>query len=115
MSADPKPLATLAVATAKTKPKPNNNGVTNTSGISSGSSPDDGGNGRRGQGDQTKSFRPTDEFFAGLTAAVINTSTLFPLNKLIFRQMAGGHGTQMAAGQMKEEGEYKYRLIAKNM
>jgi hypothetical protein len=54
-------------------------------------------------------FRSTDEFVAGWTAAFINTTALFPINKLIFRQMAGGHGAQKAADQMKEEGEYKAR------
>lgn len=55
--------------------------------------------------------RSTDEFVAGWTAAFINTTALFPINKLIFRQMAGGFRTQFAADQMKEEGRLAPRRL----
>jgi len=85
MSADPKSLATLAITT--TNPRKNRH---------------------LDEHDQNpiNKFRSTDEFVAGWTAAFINTTALFPINKLIFRQMAGGHGAQYAADQMKEEGLY---------
>lgn len=89
MSADPKSLATLAISATNSKKKQN-----------IGSDDNDGG-----RVTSHKSFKSTDEFIAGWTAAFINTSALFPINKLIFRQMAGGHGAQFAADQMKEEGE----------
>lgn len=59
-----------------------------------------------------RKFRSTDEFVAGWTAACINTTALFPINKLIFRQMAGGHKAQYAADQMKEEGKIDKVLIS---
>lgn len=64
--------------------------------------------------DDANNQRPQswNEFNAGLTAAIINTTALYPINKLIFRQMAGGYGTQYAADQMKREGfRYLYRGI----
>lgn len=45
-----------------------------------------------------------ERFLAGCGAALINTTALFPLNKLIFRQMVDGQNPKKAAGQMKEEG-----------
>lgn len=78
MSADPKSLATLAIS------------ITSDNGDNT---------------ELLQKFRSTDEFVAGWAAAFINTSALFPINKLIFRQMAGGHGASIAAGQMKEEGQ----------
>lgn len=89
MSADPKSLATLAIMNRKKK-KP-------------GEIHDNDGDIDQ---DSPHKFRSTDEFAAGWTAAFINTTALFPINKLIFRQMAGGHGAQFAADQMKEEGSY---------
>lgn len=89
MSADPKSLAVLAIASSKKKTKKPDY------------SEDDGSD---LDAIPIQKFRSTDEFVAGWTAAFINTSALFPINKLIFRQMAGGHGTQIAADQMKEEG-----------
>lgn len=102
MSADPKSLATLAIASAKTKPKPTN-GANQSSSAST--SPSDGEADGDTPHEQHRSFRSTDEFVAGWSAAFINTTALFPINKLIFRQMAGGHGAQIAADQMKEEGK----------
>lgn len=97
MSADPKSLATLAITT--THPKRNvdkskqDNGCEQT---------------EQRDGDPSKGgvhkFTSTDEFVAGCGAAFINTTALFPINKLIFRQMAGGHRVLFAADQMKEEG-----------
>ena len=52
-----------------------------------------------------KTPRITDDFLGGLAAAFVNTCTLFPLNKLIFRQMAGGYNVGFAADQLKDEGE----------
>lgn len=95
MSADPKSLATLAIASTNAKKKKRQK---------LGYSSSDGD----GDGDPNETlhkFRSTDEFVAGWTAAFINTTALFPINKLIFRQMAGGHGAQLAADQMKEEGK----------
>lgn len=93
MSADPKSLATLAITTANSQNKKRPpKGAEN--------SDNDGG-----QDASIHKFKSTDEFVAGWTAAFINTSALFPINKLIFRQMAGGHGAQYAADQMKEEGK----------
>lgn len=43
-------------------------------------------------------------FVAGLSAAVINTSVLFPVNKLIFRQMSGGLRPHFAISQLCDEG-----------
>lgn len=61
------------------------------------------------QGTRIKSL---DEFVAGCTAAFINTTALFPINKLIFRQIAGGHRPSHAAGQLRDEGlRYLYRGI----
>lgn len=89
MSADPKSLAVLAIASAKKKTKKPD--------CSEDESPDL-------DAMPIQKFRSTDEFVAGWTAAFINTTALFPVNKLIFRQMAGGHGASIAADQMKEEG-----------
>lgn len=96
MSADPKSLATLAIATAKKNKarKKSSDGTSDAEGAPD-ADPHEG-----------HKFRSTDEFVAGWTAAFINTTALFPINKLIFRQMASGHGAQKAADQMKEEGEY---------
>lgn len=97
MSADPKSLATLAItasSSSKRKKKPD----------SSSSSGDGGDSDESDNPSQYHKFRSTDEFVAGWTAAFINTTALFPINKLIFRQMAGGHGASKAADQMKEEG-----------
>lgn len=99
MSADPKSLATLAIASAKKN-------KTRQKSSLEGSSDGDGGTDADPHEDGHK-FRSTDEFVAGWVAAFINTSVLFPINKLIFRQMAGGHGAQKAVDQMKEEGEYE--------
>lgn len=90
MSADPKSLATLAITTANSQNKKNELENKDNDG---------------GHDSNVHKFKSTDEFVAGWTAAFINTSTLFPINKLIFRQMASGHGAQYAADQMKEEGE----------
>lgn len=99
MSADPKSLATLAITTAKKKELLNCDGH-NINDINKNLDQD------------VHKFRSTDEFVAGWTAAFINTTALFPINKLIFRQMAGGHKAQIAADQMKEEGlRYLYRGI----
>lgn len=46
-----------------------------------------------------------EEYAAGLSAAFINTSVLFPINKLIFRQMATGYETSHAYRQMRIDGE----------
>jgi hypothetical protein len=101
MSADPKSLATLAITTArKNKAKKK---------LSDGSSEAEGA--PDADPHEGHKFRSTDEFVAGWTAAFINTTALFPINKLIFRQMASGHGAQKAADQMKEEGEYKLRDV----
>lgn len=51
-----------------------------------------------------RKFMITDQFAAGSIAAFVNVSALYPLNKLIFRQMVGGHGFQYAAVQLKDEG-----------
>lgn len=97
MSADPKSLATLAITTTRNQNvETNNNNDGQTNNI------DCYGNSH--EMIVHKTFRSTDEFVAGWTAAFINTSALFPINKLIFRQMAGGHGAKFAADQMKEEG-----------
>lgn len=93
MSADPKSLATLAI-TASPKKK--------SSKKSPSSNDDDDGE----QDSHIQKFRSTHEFIAGWTAAFINTTALFPINKLIFRQMAGGHKVFYAGTQMKEEGMY---------
>lgn len=94
MSADPKSFATLAIATA------NKNKARKKS--SDGSIEADGTT--DADPHEVHKFRSTDEFVAGWTAAFINTTALFPINKLIFRQMASGQGAQKAADQMKEEG-----------
>lgn len=67
----------------------------------------------RQNGNKTPNTRkPSHEFIAGWTAAFVNTTTLFPINKLIFRQMAGGFKAQTAAYQMRREGlRYLYRGI----
>jgi len=101
MSADPKSLAALAITT--TKAKPANDKLVDKRFPQSKTSNLDGDD--RGRAAHHASFRSTDEFIAGWTAAFINTTALFPINKLIFRQMAGGHGAQIAADQMKEEGK----------
>lgn len=92
MSADPKSLATLAISTSKQKLEAKLSDESNDC-IKS---------------NDVKKFRSSDEFIAGWSAACINTTILFPVNKLIFRQMAGGHGAYVAADQMKEEGMYDY-------
>uniref|UniRef100_A0A6G1SI51 Mitochondrial carrier triple repeat protein 1 n=1 Tax=Aceria tosichella TaxID=561515 RepID=A0A6G1SI51_9ACAR len=103
MSADPKSLATLAIASAK-KNKARKKSSDGSAEADAGASDADPHEGHK--------FRSTDEFVAGWTAAFINTTALFPINKLIFRQMASGHGAQKAADQMKEEGlRYLYRGI----
>lgn len=91
MSADPKSLATLAIATSSKK---------KSSKKPSSKNDDDDGD----PDNQIHKFRSTHEFVAGWTAAFINTTALFPINKLIFRQMAGGHKVFYAGTQMKEEG-----------
>ena len=95
MSADPKSLATLAIATANAKK--------NNMSLSNGRSSD----GLNSDPSEVLEFRSTDEFVAGLTAALINTTTLFPINKLIFRQMASGQRVKTAAGFMLEDGKYR--------
>lgn len=67
----------------------------------------------RQDGNKSSSLRkPSHEFIAGWAAAFVNTTTLFPINKLIFRQMAGGFKAQTAAYQMRREGlRYLYRGI----
>lgn len=100
MSADPKSLATLAIASNLNK-RASNDDIKN----------DDCDEANKGKTNKDSrkpvihKFRSTDEFVAGWTAACINTTALFPINKLIFRQMAGGHKAQYAADQMKEEGK----------
>lgn len=42
---------------------------------------------------------------AGFFAAAINTSIMFPVNKLIFRQMMDGYKALFVADQMKAEGK----------
>lgn len=93
MSADPKSLATLAISTSKQKHKQSEKQISDECET-------------RSKSGDIKKFRSTDEFIAGWSAACINTTILFPVNKLIFRQMAGGHGAYVAADQMKEEGEH---------
>lgn len=102
MSADPKSLATLAIITTRNKNIDDSIEINNdqTNNINS----HNNGYDNIKQINVHKTFRSTDEFVAGWTAAFINTTALFPINKLIFRQMAGGHGAQFAADQMKEEG-----------
>lgn len=53
---------------------------------------------------ELKDFR---EFFCGYGAAFINICITFPINKLIFRQMAYGLNTSSAFQQIKKEG-YKF-------
>lgn len=97
MSADPKSLAVLAIASAKNKTKKSDSSQDEVPDLDHMS---------------IRKFGWTDEFVAGCIAAFINTTTLFPINKLMFRQMAGGHGVQIAAVQMKKEGiRYLYRGI----
>lgn len=101
MSADPKSLATLAITVANSKKHEEFNEEFNDSNC-------DGNNNLNIKNDIcVHKFRSTDEFVAGWSAAFINTTALFPINKLIFRQMAGGHKAQYAAGQMREEGMSK--------
>lgn len=99
MSPNPKSLASLAVMTKKNKNIDDSIGTNNDVINNANLCPNN-----LKQNDIPKTFRSTDEFVAGWTAAFINTTALFPINKLIFRQMAGGYGTQLAADQMKEEG-----------
>lgn len=134
MSADPRSPASLAtwnlnaarkqvggsgVDQGANQPSLNGGGGSNNNSNSSSSIGNNNNNNRNvkkqhqsGDGGGPPKFRSTDEFIAGWTAAFINTTALFPINKLIFRQMAGGHRTQIAADQMKEEGlRYLYRGI----
>lgn len=92
MSADPKSLATLAIATSSNK----------RSSKKPSSYIDDHDDGDHDN--HIQKFKSTHEFIAGWTAAFINTTALFPINKLIFRQMAGGHKVFYAGTQMREEG-----------
>lgn len=101
MSADPKSLATLAITSSQKKRTILNNNCDGYNIHNNDSKNDRGVKYDR----QVPKFRSTDDFVAGWTAAFINTSALFPINKLIFRQMAGGHKALYAADQMKEEGE----------
>lgn len=110
MSADPKSLALTAITTTTLKTPPTSTEPKTKLELNQEVDNDKNGqrnflsHSRRLQGAPLKTFRSTDEFVAGWVAAFINTSALFPINKLIFRQMAGGHKTLFAADQMKEEG-----------
>lgn len=104
MSVDPKSLATLAISTSKHKQQKDLQAKI----------PDDDTGDSNAKSGNVKKFRSIDEFIAGWSAACINTTILFPVNKLIFRQMAGGHGSYVAAGQMKDEGMYPSTIVAQN-
>jgi mitochondrial carrier protein, putative len=59
-----------------------------------------------------KEQRDLREFFCGYGAAFINICITFPINKLIFRQMAYGLNTSLAFQQIKKEGiQFLYRGI----
>lgn len=108
MSADPISLASPADGAANAKQIwPTNE----ANGQSSSATSQTGSQGGWPPSDRYKFFKINDEFVAGCAAAFVNTTALFPINKLIFRQMAGGHKTLTAADQMKEEGKYRSRYI----
>lgn len=53
-----------------------------------------------------RKVRHSDEFLAGMAAGFVNITLLFPVNKLIFRQVAQGYKPFLAATQMREEGKF---------
>lgn len=53
---------------------------------------------------------PFGEFLCGLGAAIVNVTTTFPMNKVMFRQQLYGVTTQRALKQLRKEGAfYLYR------
>jgi hypothetical protein len=49
-------------------------------------------------------FRSTTEFVSGYIAACASITVLYPLNKLIFRQILGGLSSRVAIAQIQKEG-----------